>query len=66
MRFNFGWGQAGKSTKLTKRSDACACAGFGLATKSICLYLTNYNSSFCAFVQTLYNTVDILVFSIII
>ena len=37
VRFNFGWGQAGKSTKLTERSDARACAGFGLATKSICL-----------------------------
>lgn len=40
VRFNFGWGQAGKSTKLTERSEACACASFGLATKSICLYCT--------------------------
>lgn len=37
MRFNFGWGQAVKSTKLTKRSAVRACADFGLATKSFCL-----------------------------
>ena len=65
MLFSFGWGQAGQSTKLTERSEACACAGVGLAAKPILCKLYNSASLFCAFIQFCYNTVDILVFFII-
>ena len=65
MRFNFGWGQAGKSTKLIERSEACACAGFGLAAKPICLFFIKMELPFLCKVTNFVFSVDIFVFSII-
>ena len=65
MRFNFGWGQAGKSTKLTERSEACACAGFGLAAKPFCLFCIKMELLVLCIVTNFAFPVDFLIFFVI-
>lgn len=66
MRFNFGWGQAGKSTKLTEQSEVRACADFGLATKSICLFCIKMELPVLCKVTNFRFPVDFLFFSCIL
>ena len=66
MRFNFGWGQAGKSTKLTERSEVRAFADFGLATKSICLCCIKMELSVLCKVTNFSSPVDFRIFLFIL